>query len=86
MSRTFSANEQYFSLTKNQRTVLSAMAFQQSEQAFDAYPLAVLLDNWQLYSLVHSNRKHLAALLDNWQLYSLHLCQIWGTTLELPIL
>jgi len=27
-----SANEQYFSLTTNQRTVLSAMAFQQSEQ------------------------------------------------------
>ena len=32
MSRTISANEQCFSLITNQRTVLSAMAFQQSEQ------------------------------------------------------
>jgi len=28
MSRTFSANEQYFSLTPNQPTVLLAMAYQ----------------------------------------------------------
>ena len=32
MSRSISANEQCFSLTTNQRTVLSAMTFQQSEQ------------------------------------------------------
>ena len=32
ISRTFSANEQYFSLTTNQPTVLSAMAYQPSEQ------------------------------------------------------
>ena len=32
ISRTFSANEQYFSLTTNQSTVLSAMAYQPSEQ------------------------------------------------------
>jgi hypothetical protein len=32
ISRTFSANEQCFSLTTNQQTVLSAMAFQPSEQ------------------------------------------------------
>ena len=32
MSRTISANEQYFFLTTNQRTVLLTMAFQQSEQ------------------------------------------------------
>ena len=32
ISRTFSANEQYFSLTINQPTVLSAMAYQPSEQ------------------------------------------------------
>jgi len=32
ISRTFSANEQYFSLTTNQPTVLSAMAYQLSEQ------------------------------------------------------
>jgi hypothetical protein len=31
MSRTFSANEQYFSLTTNQRTVLSPINFQRSE-------------------------------------------------------
>jgi len=30
-SRTFSANEQYFSLTTNQPTVLSAIAYQPSE-------------------------------------------------------
>ena len=33
ISRTFSANEQYFSLTTNQPTVLSAMAYQPSEQS-----------------------------------------------------
>ena len=32
MGRTILANEQCFFLTTNQRTVLSAMAFQQSEQ------------------------------------------------------
>ena len=32
ISRTFSANEQYFSLTTNQQTILSAMAYQPSEQ------------------------------------------------------
>ena len=32
ISRTFSANDQYFSLTTNQPTVLSAMAYQPSEQ------------------------------------------------------
>ena len=32
MSRTISANKLYFYLTTNQRIVLSAMAFQQSEQ------------------------------------------------------
>jgi hypothetical protein len=32
ISRTFSANKQYFPLITNQRTVLSVMAFQQSEQ------------------------------------------------------
>ena len=32
ISRTFSANEQYFSLTTNQSTVLSAMSYQPSEQ------------------------------------------------------
>ena len=32
INRTFSANEQYFSLTTNQPTVLSAMAYQPSEQ------------------------------------------------------
>jgi len=32
ISRTFSANEQYFSLTINQPTVLSGMAYQPSEQ------------------------------------------------------
>ena len=32
ISRTFSANEQYFSLITNQPTVLSAMAYQPSEQ------------------------------------------------------
>jgi hypothetical protein len=32
ISRTFSTNEQCFSLTTNQRTVFSAMAFQPSEQ------------------------------------------------------
>ena len=32
ISRTFSANEQYFSLTTNQSTVLSAMTYQPSEQ------------------------------------------------------
>ena len=32
ISRTFSANEQYFSLTTNQPIVLSAMAYQPSEQ------------------------------------------------------
>jgi len=32
ISRTFSANEQYFSLTINQPTVLSVMAYQPSEQ------------------------------------------------------
>ena len=32
ISRTFSANEQYFPLTTNQPTVLSAMAYQPSEQ------------------------------------------------------
>jgi len=31
ISRIFSANEQYFSLTTNQQTVLSAMAYQPSE-------------------------------------------------------
>ena len=31
ISRTFSANEHYFSLTANQPTVLSAMAYQPSE-------------------------------------------------------
>ena len=33
ISRTFSANEQYFSLTTNQSTVLSAMAYQPSEHS-----------------------------------------------------
>jgi len=32
ISHTFSANEQYFSLTTNQSTVLSTMAYQPSEQ------------------------------------------------------
>jgi len=32
ISRTFSTNEQYFSLTTNQPTVLSVMAYQPSEQ------------------------------------------------------
>ena len=32
ISRTFSANEQYFSLVTNQSTVLLAMAYQPSEQ------------------------------------------------------
>jgi len=32
ISHPFSANEQYFSLTTNQPTVLSAMAYQPSEQ------------------------------------------------------
>jgi len=32
INRTFLANEQYFSLTTNQPTVLSAMAYQPSEQ------------------------------------------------------
>ena len=32
MSRTISANEQYFSLTINQRTVFSIMPFEQSKQ------------------------------------------------------
>ena len=32
ISRTFSVNEQYFSLTTNQPTVLSAMAYQPNEQ------------------------------------------------------
>jgi len=32
ISRTFSANEHYFSLTINQPTVLSAMAYHPSEQ------------------------------------------------------
>ena len=32
MSCTILANEQYFSLTTNQRTVLSVMAFEQSKQ------------------------------------------------------
>ena len=32
ISRTFSANEQYFSLTTNQPTVFSVMAYQPSEQ------------------------------------------------------
>jgi len=32
ISRTFSVNEQYFSLTTNQPTVLSAMAYQPSGQ------------------------------------------------------
>ena len=32
ISRTFSANEQYFSLTINQPTVLSAIAYQPNEQ------------------------------------------------------
>ena len=33
-NRTFSANEQYFSLTTNQPTVLSAMAYQPNEQGY----------------------------------------------------
>jgi len=33
--RTFSANEQYFSLTINQSTVLSVMAYQSNEQDED---------------------------------------------------
>jgi len=33
--RTFSANEQYFSLTTNQSTVLSVMAYQPNEQDED---------------------------------------------------
>ena len=33
--RTFSANEQYFSLTTNQSTVLSVMAYQSNEQDED---------------------------------------------------
>jgi len=32
ISRTFSANEQYFSLTTNQLTVLSTMAYQPNDQ------------------------------------------------------
>jgi hypothetical protein len=32
VSRTFSVNQQYFSLTTNQRTVLSVMAYQPNEQ------------------------------------------------------
>ena len=34
-NRTFSANEQYFSLTTNQPTVLSVMAYQPSERDKD---------------------------------------------------
>jgi len=32
INRTFSANEQYFSFTTNQPTILSAMAYQPNEQ------------------------------------------------------
>ena len=35
ISRTFSANEQYFSISTNQPTVLSAMVYQPSEQGKD---------------------------------------------------
>ena len=35
ISRILSANEQYFSLTTNQSTVLSVMAYQPSEQGID---------------------------------------------------
>jgi len=37
ISRTFLANERYFSLTTNQPTVLSAMAYQPSEQGNTTY-------------------------------------------------
>jgi len=40
ISRTFSANEQYFSLTTNQPTVLLAMAYQPSEQG--NFPLLII--------------------------------------------
>ena len=36
ISHTFSINEQYFSLTTNQPTVLSAMTYQPSEQDVNA--------------------------------------------------
>jgi hypothetical protein len=39
MSRTFSANEQYFSLTTNQRTILLAITFQRSEQGLVEHAL-----------------------------------------------
>jgi hypothetical protein len=37
ISRTFSTNKQCFSLTTNQRTVLSAMTFQPNEQERERY-------------------------------------------------
>ena len=40
ISRTFSANEQYFSLTINQTTVLSAMAYQPNEQGVDWFQIS----------------------------------------------
>jgi len=40
ISRTFSANEHYFSLTTNQPTVLSAIAYQPSEQDINTQPIS----------------------------------------------
>ena len=49
ISRTFSANEQYFSLTTNQLTVLSGMAYQPSEQGNYAW--------WVLFMVSHGDRR-----------------------------
>ena len=38
ISRTFSANEQYFSLIINQQTILSAMTYQPNEQGNGLVP------------------------------------------------
>ena len=46
ISRTFLANEQYFSLTTNQPTVLSAMAYQPSEQSNDRFCVIVSMFNF----------------------------------------
>ena len=49
LSRIFSANEQYFSLTTNQPTVLSAMAYQPNEQG-------------TIWGLYHSNGEKTATI------------------------
>jgi len=51
ISRTFSANEHYFSLTTNQPTVLSAMAYQASEQSKDHACMYIRLTNKKRFSL-----------------------------------